>query len=131
MGFKVARYKDEAIVITHYLEPFDHGREPMEAAFEAVQLMSNVPGIIYNLLDLTGLELSFSDPVIGMGEMSAHQDEINSRFRPALIGTSEMIQLLASAAAQQQYGQREFPVFSTLEEALAFVHSKARLGKSA
>lgn len=126
MPLKCEQLPGEPVLIFRFVSP----SQPLLEAQQMHQYLSEArpspAGVLYFISDFSQANISFSDVMIGMGEFS-HKMVMDPAARPlktAMVGTSEMIRLMADAAGQQQYGAQRVPCFSTLDEALAHIRSQ-------
>jgi hypothetical protein len=76
--------------------------------------------------DLTQISMNFSDMMLGMREaaLGGAGTAADPRTRHVLVGGHELLQLTADALKQEQYGQRNVPLFMTIDEALAYIKAQ-------
>lgn len=81
---------------------------------------------VFVINDLTQIAMNFSDMMLGMREaaLGGPGTAADPRTRHVLVGGHELIQFTSEALKQEQYGQRNVPAFSTIDEALAYIKTQ-------
>ncbi len=125
MSVKVEALNNKnAILITYDspYKPIEDVMKSLELELELLKEMSVFPADI--LVDISRLDLSFSDIVHGLGTIT--QSEVGREvakydLRIIHIGSSDMVKMGVDGLRQEQYGGHDVVMFSTVEDAIAYV----------
>ncbi len=124
MVYTLTKLPDEPIIIDIHREPIDAFKDFAGFAQDLAQLALSIEGPIYRVIDLTGLNLSFSELQSVMSE-EARSGRPGStgdpRVTAVMVAEGLIGKLVAQASKKVQYGSKEVKGFPTQEEALAHV----------
>lgn len=120
MATSVQKLVGEPVAIVTYTPPFNIERDLFQAREQLAEISKKVSGTLHIVIDVSRLDLSFSDIMIGMGESSgARLEEINAGdVSMSFIGSPDMLQMVKDAYQQEQYGGMKVDIYGTLDEAL-------------
>ncbi|MGF1505189.1 MAG: hypothetical protein GYB64_00315 [Chloroflexi bacterium] len=79
--------------------------------------------VVYRIVDVSQVDLTLFEGMNGLAEDAANATD---RERFMFVGQSEMVRILADAAAQEQYGAHGARAYSTLDDAMADIRAELR-----
>ncbi|MBN1564675.1 MAG: hypothetical protein JXA10_12590 [Anaerolineae bacterium] len=127
MATEVTRVPGLPVVIIDNLPPIKVPDDQMVASTEAAKLKRELGRPVYRIIGVTKIDLTFSDMVMAMGvdrdqEGGVGDDDVTTIF----VGSGELVKMGTNALAEQdQYGGKgKVFMFTTQEEALAFVRER-------
>lgn len=128
MVYSIQKLPDEPIII-------DTHSEPMEAigyvnfATELSDVANSIQGPIYRISDLRDMTFSFPTLVHVLAEETKSGRPGSAgdpRVNLVLVAVDLVADLIKSSAQQKQYGGRNFPIFDTVDAALAHVRKQIK-----
>jgi hypothetical protein len=128
MSLEVELLAGEPILIVTFEEPFSVQDDVPIMLAEIKRSREQEPRQMVVVIDMSRVELDFPDLVYGLG-VSAQQirkEKAAGARMPAkyvFVGSDALVQLAASAMAQDQYGGIGAQLFSSRDEAIAFSRS--------
>jgi hypothetical protein len=125
MPVQITRMDGEPIV--HCLVTGDvTAAEIAEMFARCAELADDVPGRVYRITEIRDITVRFYDVMIILKQMSDGRpgSTTDPRFFGVMVGTDEMVELVASSSHQEQYGRMNVPLFCCLDDALDFVREK-------
>lgn len=128
MGVRIERLPDEPIILVTIEQGYNMNREARETNEAISNLIGAGESGVYLIYDLRFLQMSFSDLVVALADNAQKSagTASDSRLRPVVVGSGEMIKLGNMAMQQEQYGGLKIPMFPTPEEALSFIRDQLR-----
>ncbi|MEL6272956.1 MAG: hypothetical protein AAFU54_03235 [Chloroflexota bacterium] len=132
MPIEFEHVENEPLLIAVQATEYDPAGDAALTREHLQQLLDNHSGQVYYIPDVTGMEASFSDLVVGLAESFNRKQNNNIFFDPRLhilaVATNPIVKLAAKAGAQQdQYGNARLMVFDSREEALAYAREQVAL----
>lgn len=124
MTTKVEYQSDRNLVIATYSNPLDPHNDIRNVVTEVGVRYSTTGPLLYTITDVTQLDITFSDLVVGLANATAHADGWRIGAPNSVtfvVGGGEMVSLTAQSVTQSQYGEAEIRLFESLEEAIAAV----------
>jgi len=125
MAASVRKLSDEPIAIIHIEVPGDRNLASLRAVEVQVnQIVRETGDPLYCVLDGRSLEPSYSDVLLWLDDhQQAYPSPItNPHIRLVVVGTHPM---LATAVQKvRQFFKTDVPLFTTLDEALAFIRGE-------
>lgn len=97
-----------------------------EAQHRVQSIVEETPGLDYLIMDLQGIELTFSELVMVLAKARDQiaamggKTYIDANMRYLLVGSDDLIDLAAEALHQEQYGNIDVRVFPTVDIAVDF-----------
>lgn len=101
-------------------------QESKQAKHKVQSIVEETPGLDYLIMDLQGIELTFSELVMVLARARDQiaalggKTYIDANIRYVLVGSDDLIDLAAEALYQEQYGNIEVQVFPTVDVAVDF-----------
>lgn len=129
MSFSIEKLPGEPIIISTMARDFNPHQNG-EAFWNALAAaMEGEASPIYRITVLDGIEANFSDMMITLAE-EARGDRPGStadpRIRALLVARIPMAQLAVEGLKQDQYGQLDVSLFTTLDEALDYARAEIK-----
>src|SRR5205823_5016350 len=125
---------DEPILITAFFEP-SKPTDQAELWAALAPMVEGMPGPIYRITDLSKLNVTFGQMVGALAyetKGSYPGSAADPRVRSVLVANSAVVEIAAKSITQEQYGQSTMPpLFSTLDEALAYCRAEIAKNESA
>jgi hypothetical protein len=127
MPFTIEKLPDEPIVFVTMSNPFDVKQDVPQFAHQLQAIFDAEPGPLWDVTDVRGLSVDFSDMVRGMsmvtrGELAVLRHPKVRRF--AIVASNNLILIAAKALGQQQYGAIPVTICESLDEAFAVVRAE-------
>lgn len=125
MPVVVEALDDNRSILVSYSEPYqpvDDVIASLEQELIILRGMSDFPA--YIIVDISKVEMSFSDIVHGLGAVT--QSDIGKEvaqydLRILHIGSGDMVEMGADGLRQAQYGANDVVLFESIEAAVAYV----------
>jgi hypothetical protein len=130
MVYQIEKLPGEPIVIDSHGEPMD-AMGHRDFAEELARRVQDIEGTVYRITDLLGMSYSFPTLVHVLGEETRSGrpgSASDPRVKTVLVAAGEVADLIAVAASQPQYGGLNLPLFTTRDEALAYVRELIKRG---
>ena len=128
MPITVEPIPNEAILLATFTEPFSPNPHIREMFLAVAELRDELPGSAFCILvDVRAVKTGFGDMVMTLGEVRQAIKTAPESDRDvvlAMIGSGGLIELAANAMKQAQYGNWTMPLFSSLEDAIAYAKSR-------
>ncbi|NDJ77158.1 MAG: hypothetical protein GYB65_12960 [Chloroflexi bacterium] len=122
--FSVDQLPDEPIVVDKHWDPVDVHNELQNFYIKLGEVISQIEGPIFRIIDLAQLGFTFSDMLViisAEAKSKAHGSVGDPRVYAVVVAREEIAELLARANNQEHYNNLEIPIFSEYNEALAHV----------
>ncbi len=117
----------EPIISVTVTEPVNPLQDMAPALRDFAVLIATIDGPVYRIVDISRWNLQFSDLVSVLDIDQRRGSEVDPRVHTVIVSSSAIAAMGAKATAQAQYTGKETPMFTSLDEALAFV--RAQLGQ--
>ncbi len=129
MPFTIERLAGEPVHLVD-LRAFRPAEDLDDLIHQLVAARAEFSGPFYEIMDASGVSLSFSELVLAIGQaMRSPRGGINEipadLRRLVIVTTSDVIGLVMKGLEQAQYGGMPVAVTRTLDEALALVRQEA------
>lgn len=121
MPFEVKQIGDEPIIIVTIIPPVNMEVEPTQRREAANVIARRLDGPVYRITDVSRFEPTF-DMIVGGMALDIRLSERN--IRHIFVGKGEMVELVAAAIKQPQYGAQEGHMVGSMEEALALARKQ-------
>lgn len=121
MTVTAEKLPNEAIVIMHFSEPFD-GVADLDTANELMgQYLAECGGYACRIEDITELNFDFAKMTTGLGHATKRVSGSMSdpNVYSLMVGNDDLSEMTAQAFSQEQYGGKNTPYFTDLNEAIA------------
>jgi hypothetical protein len=130
MKFAVERLPDTPVVLITIGDQYVVGKDTADLQMLVDSRVGAGETGLYAIWDLRKFPMTFSALVQGMGNQAqkAPGAMADPRLNTIIIGSSELVKLGIEAFKQAQYGGLKFPLYETVDEALAYV--RAQTGKT-
>ncbi len=124
MPATLEKLSDRPIYLIRYSDPF--APDQVMSVFSEIGRTADQVQPVYVINDLSQLAMNFSEMMLGMREaaLGGPGTAADPRTRHVLVGSHELLQLTSEALKQEQYGQRNVPLFMTIDEALAYIKAQ-------
>jgi len=123
MPVSIERLPLQPIVIVKVSEPFNPATEMEAVGRQFMEMAQAIGRPVYRIIDTTHWHMSFSDLVNVMDEDVRSGADSDPNIHSILVGTSEFVALGSQASKQEHYGGKHIPLFASMEEALAYIHT--------
>ncbi len=126
MPVTVQKMADENIILVAYESPYKVS-ETTESMEVIQQIVEQAVGVTYLIVDLSRLNMTFSDMVQGLAASTSGRQGWSvkdPRTRMVVVGANKLIEFGVKAVNQTQYGGINIPLFDTMDEALAYVRAE-------
>lgn len=125
MGYLATRIENHPIVLFEMQDPFQPDVDTLACAEHAAALQEELGGMVYRIIDVSKLDVQFSDMMLAMGvEREAKGGAADPNITTCFVGSTELVQLGTSALAQQeQYGKGRVSLFESVDAALGFIQA--------
>jgi hypothetical protein len=129
MPFTIEKLANEPIVFVTISNPFEVKHDVPLFAHQLQAVFDAEDGPLWDVTDVRGLSIDFSDMVSGMammtrGELGVLRDPKLRRF--AILVSNNLIMIAAKGLGQAQYGAIPMLICETLDEAFERVRSEIR-----
>jgi hypothetical protein len=126
MPAMVVNLPDEPIIVLTATDPFVPHEDLPPAYEEVAEMIDGVPGPVYCLYDIGSVYLGFSDLVTTLSTAirGTPGSASDPRVKVVIVGTDDLAQLASEASRQEQYGRLNFPLFASMEEAVAYARAE-------
>ncbi|MFN8528953.1 MAG: hypothetical protein U0670_10105 [Anaerolineae bacterium] len=121
MPFEVKQLGNEPIIIVTIIPPVNMQLEPTQRREAANAIARDIDGPVYRITDVTRFEPTF-DMIVGGMALDIRHSERN--IRHIFVGKGEMVELVANAIKQPQYGAQEGSMVGSMDEALALARKQ-------
>jgi len=121
MPVEVKKVENEPIFVVIITDPYDASADSQAANEQIAEAIKAFEGPFYRINDIRQISLSFGDVVMGMAEERRKLPGSASDPRCAqsvLVGSGMLVNLVASASKQDQYGVMPVRAFTDYEAAL-------------
>ncbi|NDJ51566.1 MAG: hypothetical protein GYB68_00605 [Chloroflexi bacterium] len=100
--------------------------EARQASDHVHELTQHMDGPLYRISDVSALAWSWDEMVQGFSHHIQHAPGSISdpKFVPMLVGGGHMSEIFAQGMQEEVYGGVKTYVFSTIDDALAFIHEE-------
>lgn len=90
------------------------------------ELSADIAGRVYRVTEIRDITTSFYDVMLVLRQMSDGRpgSTTDPRFFGVMVGDDEVVRLIAASSQQEQYGRMNVPLFSSVDDALAFIRAK-------
>ncbi|MBZ0310044.1 MAG: hypothetical protein K8I82_28545 [Anaerolineae bacterium] len=126
MPVTAQKLTDENIIVVSYESPY-RVEDTIESVETIHQIVEEATDVIYLIVDLTRLNMGFSDMVQGLAASTSGKQGWSlkdPRTRLVVVGANKLIEFGVKAVNQTQYGGVNIPLFDTLDEALTYVRKQ-------
>ncbi|MGF1507107.1 MAG: hypothetical protein GYB64_04460 [Chloroflexi bacterium] len=123
MPISVRRVTNQNIIVMSMLNPLKNGEADFKKAFKLTTAAAEpLEGRYIVIVDMARTRLSFSELVMALGVVTAERAPLfkDPDARLYIVGSGDLISLMAQAFRQTQYGKRDVPVFETLDQAITY-----------
>jgi hypothetical protein len=121
MAFKFERVPNEPIVVGIMTNPHLPVEDTEGLSKELNQVLSEIPGTVYYIADMSKLSVSFADLTVGLAQAyrTPGSPYANPRLKTFPVGSASMIKFGVEAASKQEnYGKQQIQLYSSVEEAM-------------
>ncbi|MFN8528955.1 MAG: hypothetical protein U0670_10115 [Anaerolineae bacterium] len=116
MSFEVKQLGDESIIIVTITPPTDLHKDPQQT-LEVVNAMARrIQGPVYRISDVSRLDITLDMLIAGLAADVRYSEP---NVRHIVVGKGEMVELIAQAIKQPQYGAQEGHMVASVEEGIA------------
>lgn len=125
MAYTLKQLPGEPIIIDTHVDPLEPSGYT-DFARELVALATSIEGPIWRIIDLSGVNVSFTVLVHVMAEEAKSGLPGTSgdpRVHPLVVGTGDSVKMIVDSAKQQHYGV-EMQLFATQAEAVAYARAQ-------
>ena len=128
MRYTVERLSNEPIIVVVIGTDYAVGKHFLELA----QLVDSKVGKdetgVYAIFDITEMKMSFGDLVIAMSNQSqkAPGALADPRLNTLIVGSGDLVKLGIQAFQQEQYGNLNFRLFTSVDEALKYAREELK-----
>lgn len=132
MPIEVTKLEGEPIFIVTISAPYDAAKDSRLANEKIAEMAKDFDGPFYRINDITDISLSFGDVITGMAEERQKLPGSASDPRCAqsvLLGGGALVNLVAAASKQDQYGVMPVRAFTDMSEALKWIHQDIEAAK--
>ncbi len=124
MTVDIEQRSDMPLITVHFTMPFDPVGEAEIVAEKLQEMLDATEGKVYYIADITALELTFSQLMLGMGaayvEGSPYADP---RMHIYTIASGDMIKMASEAVNTQEQYKGSVRLFATVDEAMADIEA--------
>lgn len=130
MSVSVKALDDNRSILVSYAPPYQPIDDVIAGLYQELEILRNMASFpAYIIVDISSIEMSFSDIVHGLGAVT--QSEVGKEIatydvRIVHIGNGDLVELGANGLGQQQYGGHQVTVFEDLAHALAHIESEIK-----
>lgn len=126
MPVSIELFSDEPILVATFTEPFKPREDLEKVAQHMVKILEDVPDILWRIDDTTFVEMTFTKLVEAMSAATRSKTGTvtDPRVELILVGTSETMKTAAKSMEQRQYGEVKVPLFTSRDDALAYVRGQ-------
>lgn len=126
MKISVERLPDAPILIITLGKDYMVGRDTPEYMKALAENIRPDETGLYVIYDLREMKMSFGDLVFVMGNQIEKRPGLmtDPRLHTIVVGSSELVKLGIQAFEQEQYGKNKFPLYASIDEALAYAHAQ-------
>ncbi len=126
MKFTVERLEGKPILITTVGDDYVVGVDNITLAQAVDAKIGADTSGVYVIFDIRKMKMTFGDLVTAMSSQSrkAPGTMADPRIISIAVGTDELVTLGIKAFEQEQYGKLKFPLYATVEEALAYANEQ-------
>ncbi len=138
MPVQIKKLPDEPITLITVTESIDQGimlPGPEETDRQIMEIVAETPGIDYLIVDISSVELSFSELVAVLGDARQEIKALGGRafveanMRYLFVGSGELAELAVKALRQEQYGSIDTMLFRSVQEALTYARAEIQRSK--
>lgn len=119
MSVELIYYDEEPILTIRFYPPHNAVEDMREMNDEVRRLVDRIQRRVYVIADIADVEINFSTLVAGLGEV---RSEVSRSLRDQtviyLVGAGRIIENILNFAGQDQYGNQNYRVAASVEEAL-------------
>ncbi len=122
MPFTIEKPTEEPIVILTITLPFDINTQIHETFAAVADLIEDEEAPVYVISDFREFPIDFATMTAGLASSTKaiKGSPSDPRIRALPVATDEMSKFAVDAMKQDQYGNRDFSLFTSVEKALAF-----------
>lgn len=128
MSIRTQRLQDLPAILLDIQEPFDPKEDVTRSAQEAARLQQELDRPIYRIIDLSKVDMEFSEMIVAMGnERKQAGGSSDPNITTCFVGSSDVVRMGTKALAEQdQYGKGKVSLFTSVNEAIAFIREDIR-----
>lgn len=128
MTMTIKKLPDNPIILASFHEPMDWHQDATNMLDQLIELRDQSIGgcpRYYVIIDLSAVKFGISDVVMALAALR----RINIKRRPempanvSLIGSGNFMQLVAQAIGQQQYGEYQVQMYTSMDKTLESIHA--------
>ncbi len=127
MTITVSKLPDGPVIIATYQEPMDWHKEVAGMFEQIFVLRDTFEGCpkYYVVIDVSAVKVGFSEMVLALGEVRA----ASKKRRPdmpiqlSMVGSGTLIEFASKALGQQQYGEYQTPLYTSLDTTLDVIRT--------
>ena len=128
MPFKIQQLSGENIIIVTLVPPVDMATDIVSLQQKVVGMIGNTNEVYYLVADLSQVQMGFHEVVEGLATSTAPGAALHSspiKIVTYVVGTDEMVRLIANAFDQEHYGATgKLPLFDNINDALADIRDR-------
>jgi hypothetical protein len=128
MPYTVQRLPSEPIIVVSWSNPTDSAKDSLKMSAEVDALIAPDENHIYCVQDFRNLKVDFSSMVTGMATQREKRPGAagDPRLRTIMVGSGLLWELASKGAKQLQYGGLDIPLFSSVDDAVAYARTKVK-----
>lgn len=128
MPYKIEKLPNEPVLVFTLWGAFDIQDDQERISAEIVNLVKDIEGPYYIIDDYSGLvNVNLGDMIAVMAEQTKSNlpgSVMDPRAKHVLVGNNDLIEFAAKSFDQSQYGAFQLQIFTSYDEALAYIHSQ-------
>jgi hypothetical protein len=128
MPYKVEKIPGEPVLVFTLWGTFELLEDQEKISQEISDLIKDIDGSYFMIDDYSGIvNVNFGDMIAVMAEQTKRNlpgSITDPRAKHVLVGSNAMIDFAAKSFNQPQYGGFTLPMYTSLDEALAYVRSQ-------
>ncbi len=121
MPFEVKQVGNEPIIVATIIPPIDTVTEPQLTGQAANEIARRFKGTVYRITDLSLVNLSYEEMVMGMADDIKHSEP---NMEHVFVGPGELVELATESMKLPQYGAKGAQLVKSLEEAIAYARKQ-------
>lgn len=128
MTVEATRHPELPVVHLKMMQPIKQPDDVIFNATEGAKLKHDLGGHVYRIIDVTALNLDFSNMMMGMaGDQGLEGSLSDPDVTTVFLGGGDLVEFGVKALAEQeQYGQLGVQLFSSEDDAYDFIREDIR-----
>lgn len=122
----IEHIEDAHIIVVHYAAPFEPDQDITAAQAQIAGILETTSQPHWRVDVLSEAQMDWSSFVLGID--TATRDVpgsmVDPRIQGILVGDYEMVKLASESMKQEQYGATNTPMFTSLDDALAYIREQ-------